>query len=471
MSHWKASLSSAFVLLVGACTNPSQDELCGAPDCGSTSGEDGGLGDTEDSGEGDRDPAQTSGEDDPTSGDDGEDIPCEVQEALATACGLCHGSDPAFGAPMPLVSLDDFMVPAKSDPTRRNYEVVVERMTAETGVMPPNGDISDEDAATILDWIDAGMPQEAGGSCGDLPGDDDGAGPEHLPCEVSHELVAHADGSDDPFAVPAQGADDLYQCFAFRSPFAAGEQATAWAPIIDDERVVHHWILYRRSGGDYTDGEAFPCDVGLQVTADFVAGWAPGGENVIMPDDVGLDLGQPDDWYILQLHYNNTANHPDVLDKSGVAFCSTPTPREKMAGVITLGTAAINIPPGAQDYEQTGTCGFFSTLLWGEPMHLLGASPHMHEFGRAARTELQRFLGDTEMVTDVPNFDFENQAWYNIEPEIVVEPGDSLRTTCVYDNPTDQTVTFGEGTSDEMCFNFVLAYPVDRLSSRNCFLF
>ena len=470
MSHWKSSLGTALALLVGACTHQGQDGLCGGPDCWSTPEDNSSSGGIDDGSGGGTDATATAGEDDSISGGEGEQIPCDVQQALAAGCGLCHGPDPAFGAPMSLASFDDFMVPGPSDSTRPNYELVVERMTAETGVMPPNGEISDDDASAILDWIDAGLPREPEDRCDDLPGGTDGGtGPEHLPCEVRYALVAHADGSDQPFAVPALGADDLHQCFAFRSPFPAGEQATAWAPIIDDQRVVRQWTLYRDSDGNYTDGAAFPCDPALQHNADFVAGWAPGGDNVVLPDDVGLDLGLPDDWYILQLHYDNTAHHPDVLDQSGVAFCSTPTPRENRAGVLTLGSMAINIPPGAQDHEVDGTCGPLSTLQWGQPLYLFGASPHMHELGRSLRTERRRLLSNTEIVTDVPAFDFESQAWYAIEPEIVVLPGDTLHTTCVYDNPTDHSVIFGEGTSNERCFNFVLAYPIDALPDRNCF--
>jgi hypothetical protein len=29
-------------------------------------------------------------------------------------------------------------------------------------------------------------------------------------------------------------------------------------------------------------------------------------------------------------------------------------------------------------------------------------------------------------------------------------------------------VFFGEGTNDEMCFDFVLAYPINTLAERNC---
>ena len=34
-----------------------------------------------------------------------------------------------------------------------------------------------------------------------------------------------------------------------------------------------------------------------------------------------------------------------------------------------------------------------------------------------------------------------------------------MRTRCVFKNPTDSTVKFGEGTGDEMCFNFIGYYP------------
>lgn len=398
-------------------------------------------------------------------------LPCDVREALALNCGECHGAEPAFGAPMPLTDYDDLRVPANSDPTRPVYEVVAERMTADVGMMPPDGDIDDGDAAVILDWIAEGAKRDESGSCGDAPPDapDVDVGPEHLPCEVTHEMKAHAHGNlQQPYAVPQQGADNLYQCFVFRSPFAAGEQATAWAPIIDDQRVVHHWILYRADSGNYQDGSVIPCDVGLQISTEFVAGWAPGGENVILPPDVGLELGTPDDWYLLQIHYNNTANYADAFDASGVAFCSTPSPRQNTAGVLTLGTTSLAIPPGAVGHEEKGTCGFLSTISWPGPMHLVASSPHMHKLGRGFRTVLDRFAGGTEMVTDIPVFDYESQGFYLHDAPITVNPGDTLRSTCVFDNPSEETVLFGEGTNDEMCFNFVLAYPIDQLSNRNC---
>jgi hypothetical protein len=406
-------------------------------------------------------------EGDPGGGDPVPGLPCDVRDVLVAECGQCHGDPPKFGAPMPLVDYADLQVPAASDPTRPVFELVGERLVADASPMPPGGEIEDAARDVLLEWIELGAPEDPAADC-DAPPDPTGeepTGPDALPCEPSATLVAHAQGGAGKFVVPTVGAEDLYQCFAFQSPFAAGAQATAWAPVIDDERVVHHWILYRTDSPP--QGDVFPCDVSLQVSTDFVAGWAPGGGNVVMPDGVGLELGGPDTWFILQVHYHNEAMYDDALDSSGVAFCVADEPRPNTAGVLTLGTTSIAIPPGATGHQEIGECGFLSTVFW-PPMHIIGASPHMHEHGRAMKTELLREGGGVDIVVDVPQFDFNSQLMYLLDQELVLQPGEVLRTTCTYDNAGGSTVTFGEGTGDEMCFDFVLAWPIDQLGNRNC---
>lgn len=393
-------------------------------------------------------------------------LPCDVVDVLTRNCAGCHGREPKFGAPMPLASHGDFQVPAITDPARPIYELVADRVTAEDAPMPPTEPLDDADLAVLLDWIDEGAPLDPTADC-EL--DDGGDGePEDLPCgEPDVVMTAHGPGGgDEPYAVPEIGADNLYTCFAFKAPFEHETQATAWAPIIDDERVVHHWILYRTKLPQLQEGP-FPCDVTLQVTTEFVAGWAPGGGTLVLPDDVGLELGGPDDWYILQMHYNNTARHPDVRDRSGVAFCTAEEDRPNRAGIVTLGSLGIAIPPGAQDHDVTGICSGLTTALWPE-LHVLGSSPHMHQLGRGMRSTVHRLDGTTEEITDVPAFDFESQGMSFHDPELIVHPGETITTTCTYDNPNPYPVFFGEGTNDEMCFDFVLAYPVDTLLDRNC---
>jgi hypothetical protein len=42
----------------------------------------------------------------------------------------------------------------------------------------------------------------------------------------------------------------------------------------------------------------------------------------------------------------------------------------------------------------------------------------------------------------------------------VIKKGDTLTTTCTFATPTP----FGQGTNEEMCYNFVMAYPAGGLA-------
>ena len=387
-------------------------------------------------------------------------IPCEVAQLLATHCWSCHVEPPKFGAPMSLGSRVELEAHAA---------IIVDRLFDTSNPMPPSGEMSAAERNVLATWLDSGAPAYDGPPCDELvPPEEQPVGPDALNCTPTHTFEAHAEGSADPYHVPEVGADNLYQCFTFKSPFNGTEQATAWAPVVDDERVLHHWILYRTETPQ-PDGGVMACDMPADAT--FVAGWAPGGQNFELPDNVGLELAGPDDYFILQVHYHNTAHYSDALDKSGVALCTTDTPREHTAGVYTLGSVGINIPAFSSGVDATGTCPSWATSFLTEPLHAIASFPHMHEFGTSFRTEVFRGADDGPMETlvEIDNWVFDNQRYYEHDPAFTIYPGDSIRTTCTYDNTSSNTVTFGEETEDEMCFNFVMLYPIDIFTgNRSC---
>lgn len=466
IASWSASLV-ALALAPGCFEegNPAEDvspgecrddgEVCDDDGAGGSTG---GAGDDIDDGAADDGGATMAG------------IPCDVREVLQAHCVSCHDEPPVYGAPMALLSAADFASAAVSDPGRVVHELAGERVRDEDRPMPPNGGLSESERATLLAWLDAGAPEDPGAACegdgGEMP---PAIGPDELPCEPTHTFTAHAPGSTtDGFEVPEYGAENLYACFTFKSPLAVPTQATAWAPIVGDERVLHHWILYR-TPTPQQEGAVGPCQ--MPSDAVFVSGWAPGGTNFVLPDDVGLELGGPDDWYILQIHYHNTAHHADSVDVSGVALCTVEEPREKTAGVVTLGDITLAIPPGVSDHEEVGTCPSWITSYLPEPLHVIASFPHMHQLGRGFRTEILRggSASDIDVLVDVPQFNFENQAFYPHEPPMQVHPGDEVRTTCRFDNPGENWVYTGEKTEDEMCFNFAMAYPIEALgANRQC---
>lgn len=85
-------------------------------------------------------------------------LPCDVDAVLQAKCRSCHGEKPR--SPMSLVTYEDLVAPSKSDPSKSNAELSLERMKATSEPMPPNK----ANAATAgeLDafakWIAAGLP-------------------------------------------------------------------------------------------------------------------------------------------------------------------------------------------------------------------------------------------------------------------------------------------------------------------------
>lgn len=412
-----------------------------------------------------------------TEGEPSESIPCDVQQILVNVCQNCHTDPPINTAPMPLVTYADTQAPAVSEPSEKVWERMMARIHDEEDPMPPPSSgfsLTSDQLETLDAWFVRGAPARETQGC---DGEDAGTaypdagpieiGPDALPCTPSETFLAHREGSEEGYQVQSSG--NAYICFAFRSPFLANTQATAWAPVIDDERVVHHYILYGTSTPQ-TEGSVGPCD--MPEDAKFLMGWAPGADNWVMPDDIGAELPGSDEWLILQIHYWNTVGYENVSDRSGIALCTTDTPRTYEAGIVWLGSTDIYLPPHSSNVTVTGECSSSRTAILPQSLYILGTGPHMHQLGQRITTTILRG-GDedqAETLIDIEHWDFNSQAMYRLSPPAEIHPGDSLITRCVYDNPGDQAVAIGERTEDEMCFNFLMVYPINGATdeSRYC---
>lgn len=391
-------------------------------------------------------------------------LPCDVSAVLQSRCQSCHSSPPVAGAPMPLVSWADTQAAARSAPSQSVWQLMQQRIHDARNPMPPagSGALTDAERSALDGWLNQRAPAAAGPACA-TP---DAAvspprmiGPQYLPCAPSlqRSYTAHALGATTPYHLAADAGNSQI-CFTWRSTLPADTQAVAFAPIIGDARVLHHYILFE-TATPQTEGGAGPCHMPGDAT--FLTGWAPGGGNSALPPDVGMRMPGPDRWFILQVHYWNVAGYSDVNDASGVAFCTADTPRQHVAQISTLGSLAINLPPRSTGTTATGNCTPTNT----EPVHIISAAPHMHRLGTSFQTVLMRggSTANPTMVVQLPRWDFNAQTSY--PADVTVMPGDVLRTTCTYDNPGSASVFFGENTEDEMCFDFVLAWPAGQLSS------
>ena len=90
------------------------------------------------------------------------DLPCDVAETLAARCWTCHGTPPAGGAPISLVTRADLTRASHLDPTLTFAERAAIRMRASAMPMPPAGPRATEaEIAALEAWIAAGAPAGA----------------------------------------------------------------------------------------------------------------------------------------------------------------------------------------------------------------------------------------------------------------------------------------------------------------------
>ncbi|HVZ32858.1 MAG TPA: hypothetical protein VG963_10550, partial [Polyangiaceae bacterium] len=198
-----------------------------------------------------------------------------------------------------------------------------------------------------------------------------------------------------------------------------------------------------------------------------LAGWAPGGQDFVLPPDVGEENPAPGSTLMVEWHYFNNANSA-LADRSAVRICTVPQDkRPHVASITWLGTedigGLIGMPPG-QKSSYSGVCNPGRMGLSAQDsIHLLYATPHMHQYGRHTQITIQRATGGSDTVLDQP-FSDRQQIFYPIDADVL--PGDSIQTTCSYENTSDRNIPWGSPFGDgEMCYAFVLHYPAHSLDN------
>ena len=85
-------------------------------------------------------------------------LPCDVATVVAARCASCHGQTPTGGAPITLLSRDDFMKASAVDPQQSYGQRSVTRMQATSAMMPPSVSAPQSAIDAMTTWVAAGMP-------------------------------------------------------------------------------------------------------------------------------------------------------------------------------------------------------------------------------------------------------------------------------------------------------------------------
>jgi hypothetical protein len=377
----------------------------------------------------------------------------DVRPILAARCLSCHTGDGI--APFALDSYD----------LSRAMAARIALATRERR-MPPflaDGSGSCQTYATTrwlsereLDVLDAWSAQGA------PEGDPSTLGPTVVAPPTLTPPVATLDTGVD--YTPSTAREDDYRCFVVEAPIATGPYFVTGSEMHPgNARIAHHAIVYAptndaqadaaRALDETEDGPGYTCFGGAGVRAMPVALWAPGAGATLYPTGTGVQLegGRP---LIIQIHYNTHAA-PGTSDRSHFDL-QTVTSGVTPAYWVPIADTGLVLPPHMSSAGATASAHVVDLTRLTINLHAYGTAPHMHTLGRSTHVSVTRDGGEEECLLELPRWDFHWQQAYFYERPIPLAPTDLLTITCDFDTSSrSETTTWGEGTSDEMCIDFL----------------
>jgi len=401
----------------------------------------------------------------------------DVAPILYKNCTNCHRAGEI--GPMPLVSYKDARPFARAIATR-----------VQNGTMPPwhaddpthhkfsnDRSLSDADRDVIVKWASGGATE---GNPKDLP----------APPKFADGWMMGAPDAvfamQESYPIPASGTLD-YKIFEIPTNLTEDKWLQAFEIRPSDRSVVHHVIAYVRgpapeggaapaaaaaqAGGPrptppFTFGQAMrrPADAPKPAKEDvandrpakqnpggWLAGYAPGyslreyapGTAIKIPKGAVITL---------QVHYTTNGKASSDRTSVGVKYAKE-TPKTELV-VVPLQTANFVLKAGTPDTRVD------AEMTLNTDVTLWSAIPHTHVRGKRWQVEAIYPDGRSEMILNVPKYDFNWQTDYIYQAPLQLPKGTKLKTSAWYDNSTanksnpDSTkdVYWGDQTWEEMQF-------------------
>ncbi len=436
-----------------------------------------GCGDDGDSGQpvvGDEDNNAVNNEQDPDEQEQGLTFWQDVAPVLDASCMSCHRTGGV--APFTFETYEEVKTwgPAIVASTKaRTMPPWLVTGDGTCGDWSHNEWLSDEALAALEGWVDGGMLEGT-------PGERNPA--EGISMQTTHDFMT-PEFSPVRLGTPEAEFDE-YRCFLVEmDDLDETRFLTGYEVFPGNEAIVHHVIANfvdpnAESGVDgmtnaermaQLDAESpdrlgWPCFAqagpGVEIESDPIA-WAPGQGAVSLPEGTGIPI-EAGNVMVVQMHYNLIDDAQiGSSDVSRVALrleesVETTLIPFYMDYLLAFGDV---IPAGETAYDYTRG---FSLGDIGVPINikLWGMMPHMHSHGVKLKASIRsESAGDDavpQCLAEVNNWDYDWQRvyWYN-EP-VTLTPDDIWEISCTFDTSnTDQPVSAGWGTQNEMCLTVV----------------
>ncbi|MCH7904625.1 MAG: redoxin domain-containing protein [Armatimonadetes bacterium] len=369
----------------------------------------------------------------------------QVARILQRNCVTCHRD----GGVAPF-ALDTY---AKADNSKGMIKFVVNNGTmppwfaapAEDGHSPWANDrtLSARDKADLMTWIDGGTPE----------GDRDDA-PKPLVFHNKWEIGEPDAVFSIPEVVDVKATGQMpYKYFRVETGFEEDKWIDALEIKPTHGEVVHHVLVFVMA----TDPKTGRPTLSLDARLGFFAGYVPGTNSIEFPDGFAklLPAGAT---LMFQVHY--TPNGVATKDQTELALRFAEEPTEHEIRVHGLANFRFEIPPGAPKHSDSNSVTLPRDIM------VTGFLPHMHLRGKAFRYEVEYPDGRTEVLLDVPRYDFNWQLVYRYREAKLLPKGSVITATGWFDNSANNpanpdptaTVRWGDQTDEEMLLGYVEFY-------------
>ncbi|HUI81119.1 MAG TPA: hypothetical protein VLY24_24510 [Bryobacteraceae bacterium] len=364
----------------------------------------------------------------------------DVAPILEARCQSCHR--PNTFAPMSLLTYEDVRPWAKSI----KQKVVAREMPPwyidrNVGVRHFKNDVSltDQQIATIVQWVDNGAPK---GDAKDMPPPSkfDDSDQWHMQPDLIVTLPKDQ-------IVPAKAADQWIDVLV--DPHLTEDRYIQGIEVkpVKGFRAVHHVTTSMKHDDDADDGD--------NVQGTFLNEYALGKNADMFPDGAGR-LIKAGTKINFNLHLHAIGQDTAANVALGLKFYpKNYTPHYAETTEKIGDPKDLDIPAN----EDNVRFDAYNTLT--KPARLLSFQPHMHNRGKASCMEAIYPSGHkVEMLSCVSHYQF---AWHLVylyadDDQPLLPAGTVLHLTSWYDNSTgnkynpdsDNTITYGQRTIDEM---------------------
>ena len=260
----------------------------------------------------------------------------------------------------------------------------------------------------------------------------------------------------EPYTLAAEGRD-VYRNFVVKVPLTEPRYIAGAELQPGNPKIVHHAFIQvdptaRSRRLDEADPE--PGFAGMQTPAQMPGGqfltWQPGKVASRAPKGLAWRLAPGDD-LVLQMHLRPSGKPEKLQSSVGLYFTSEPPTNTCFK--ISLCSFAIDIPPGARNYEVS------DSYVLPIDLDVLRVLPHAHYLCREMQGYATLPDGTRQWLLFIKQWDFNWQGDYQFATPVFLPKGTTLYMRYTYDNSTNNAqnpnqppkrVSYGAQSSDEM---------------------